>query len=244
VLALLLLVQVITALAAAPVRTVNTDLRPLIRAAIGSPAQFAVLVPHAASTATAGSWSTVSGRATWSYAVRVPTAISMSFHAIGVSLPNSATLVVRSARSTTSYRARDLHGGELWSRIQPGEALEFELSVAVADRAKVSLNIVSLQAGYRALGAGVQDHPYYRALQARAAAASGNASCVTNYECEVSAANAAPAAATVALVIGNLYECTGVLINDVPQDNTPYVLTARHCESGKLGGAIPVRRAP
>jgi hypothetical protein len=222
--------------AATPVHIVRADLKPLIRAAYDSPVQFAVLVPHAASTTNAGIWSVAGDRATWRYAVQVPTAVSLSFHATGSSLPESATLVVRGAKTTTSYGARDLHRGELWSRIHPGEALQLTLTVAAADRSKVVLNIISLQAGYRSLGAGVEDHPYYRRLMAQANAATGNASCVTNYECQVTPSNSPLAAATVALVIGNLYQCSGVLINDVPGDNTPYVLTARHCETGQLGG--------
>jgi lysyl endopeptidase len=236
ILVVLLLLPCLVAVAAPPVHTVKTDLRPLIRAAIGSPDQFAVLVPHAASTSAAGSWSTDSGRAIWRYAVRVPTAVSLSFHATGSTLPASATLIVRGARTTVTYQAHDLRRGELWSRIQPGEALEFELTVAAGERGRVALRIVSLQAGYRAIGAGVPDHPYYRALKAQSQAATGNAACITNYECAVTSANAAPAAATAALVVGNQFQCTGTLINDVPQDNTPYMLTARHCETGKLGG--------
>lgn len=228
-----------TVLAAVPVHIVKTDLKPLIRAAIDSPVQFAVLVPHVVSAASGGSWSVGNGRATWHYAVEVPTAVSLSFHAVKSALPESATLVVRSAKTTTSYRARDLHRGELWSRIQPGEALEFTLTVAPADRSKVVFSIVSLQAGYRSLGAGVKDHPYYLALKAQQAAATGNAACVTNYECEVTASNTPPGAATVALSVENLYQCSGSLINDVPGDNTPYLLTARHCETGQLGGGNP-----
>jgi lysyl endopeptidase len=225
--------------AAVAVHIVKTDLRPLIHAAVDSPVQFAVLVPHAASAANAGNWSVEGAQATWRYAVAVPTAVSLSFHATRSSLPESATLIVRGAKTTTSYRAHDLHRGELWSRIQPGEALEFALTVAAADRSGVDFRIVSLQAGYRALGPGVQDHPYYRQLKAQAAAASGNASCVTNYECKVNASNTPAGAATVALIIGNLYQCSGSLINDVPGDNTPYILTARHCETGQLGGGSP-----
>ena len=227
------------AAAAVPVHIVKTDLRPLIRAAVESPVQFAVLVPHAASTKNDGSWSVAAGVATWNYAVRVPTAISLSFHAANSSLPDSAVLVVRGAKTTTSYRARDVHQGELWSRILPGEALQIELTVAAVDRSKVALNIVSIQPGYRAIGPGVTDHPYYRQLKAQQSQASGNASCVTNYECQVTPSNAPPAAATVGMVVGNLYQCTGTLINNVPGDNTPYLLTARHCETGKLGGGNP-----
>jgi hypothetical protein len=123
--------------------------------------------------------------------------------------------------------------------VQPGDALQFELSVPEIDRSKVALNVISLQAGYRAIGPGVQEHPYYRQLKEQEAQASGNASCVTNYECEVTPGDTAPGAATVGLVIENLYQCTGALINNVPQDNTPHLLTARHCETGKLGGGNP-----
>jgi hypothetical protein len=226
-------------LAAVPVHIVKSDLKPLIRAAIESPVQFAVLVPHAVSASTVGTWTTTGQRATWSYAAQVPTAVSLSFHASQSSLPESARLIVRGSQTITSYGPRDLHRGELWSRIQPGDALEFSLTVALGDRQKVSLNIVSLQAGYRALGSGVSDHPYYRKLMAQANAGSGNSSCVTNYECEVNPSIAPQGSATVALVVEGLYQCTGVLINDVPGDNAPYLLTARHCETGKLGGGNP-----
>jgi hypothetical protein len=225
--------------AAVPVHIVKTDLKPLIRAGMDSPVQFAVLVPHAASATSDGSWSTGDGHATWRYAVEVPTAVSLSFHATKSSLPASATLVVRSAKTTTSYRSRDVHRGDLWSRIQPGEALQFTLTVAAEDRSKVAFNIVSLQAGYRSLGPGVADHPYYRKLKAQQDAASGNAACVTNYMCEVTTANTPPGAGTLALTIGNQWQCSGVLLNDVLGDNKPFVLTARHCETGHLGGGNP-----
>lgn len=222
----------------AEVRVVRTDLAPLIRAAADSAVQFAVPVPHAASTADAGSWSVDGDEATWRYAVRVPTAVSLSFHALGSSLPDSATLLVTGGSAATSYRASDLRDGELWSRIYAGDTVELTLTVAAAQRAKVELRIVSLQAGYRAIGAGVADHPVYRRMQA-SASSTDETTCVTNYECKVDAGNATAAAATLALVVSNLYQCTGTLINDAPGDNTPYVLTARHCETGTLGGGDP-----
>ena len=215
---------------------VRTDLAPLIRAAADSPVQFAVPVPHSASTAASGSWAVAGGEATWSYAVQVPTAVSLSFHALAPSLPESATLLVSGGQTTTSYRASDLRHGELWSRIHPGDRLAITLTVAAAERAAVDFKIVSLQAGYRAIGAGVADHPVFKH---RFPGGPDHASCVTNYACEVTAGNATSAAATVALVVENLYQCTGTLINDVPGDNTPYVLTARHCETGQLGGGNP-----
>ncbi len=230
-----------TAAGAAPAAAafvVRTDLEPLIRAAADSPVQFAVPVPHTASTAASGTWSVAGGQASWHYAVQVPTAVSLSFHALVPSFPESAALLVSGAHSATSYGAGDLRRGELWSRIHAGDTLELTLTVAAADAARVDLRIVSLQAGYRAIGPGVTDHPLYKRL-VPAGGAADNGSCVTNYECEVTAGNTTPASATVALVVENLYQCSGTLINDVPGDNTPYVLTARHCETGQLGGGNP-----
>ena len=216
------------------VDVVHQDLAPLIRAGALSPNQFAVLVPHKITIQSAGAWSVRGGVATWRYTARIPTAISMSFHADKVALPSTARLAVRGG-SAFIYSARDVHKAALWSRITPGDRLDLTLTVATADRSRVAFEILSMQAGYRNLGGGVADHPLYRMLKAQVAS-SATSTCVQNYQCSVTTANAAPAAATVGLVIENLYQCTGSLINDVPGDDVPYVLTARHCETGQLGG--------
>jgi lysyl endopeptidase len=224
-------------LASNQVDVVHQDLAPLIRAGALSPNQFAVLVPHKITIQSAGAWSVHGGVATWRYTARIPTAISMSFHADKVSLPSTARLAV-SGGSAFIYSARDVHKGVLWSRITPGDSLNFTLTVATTERSRVALELLSLQAGYRGLGGGVTDHPLYRMLKAQAASSS-TSTCVQNYQCSVTTANATPAAATVGLLIENLYQCTGSLINDVPGDDVPYVLTARHCETGQLGGGNP-----
>jgi hypothetical protein len=234
-----LLLVVTSVSVAQPVETLRTDLRPLIKAAATTPVQFAVLVPHSVSARSNGHWSIAqTGSAEWSYAVRIPTAVSLSFHASHVRLPASAVLTVRGSATTVVYRSVDITKSELWSRLLPGESLEFTLSVASSERDQVVLDIQSFQAGYRSLGPGTQDHPYYRKLQMRSAAA-GNGTCVQNYQCSVTPANTPIAQATVAIVVGNMYQCTGTLINDVPGDNTPYILTARHCENGIYGGGTP-----
>jgi hypothetical protein len=234
--ALLTLCRVIEA--ATPVDLVKTDLSPLIREGAKSRVQFAVHVPHAVSVTTAGQWSSDGERSTWHYAVRIPSAVSMSFHATPAHLPSSAHLTVKSAVTTVTYGAHDVTGTDFWSRIQPGDTLEFTLDVARTEGPEVTLDIVSFQAGYRGLGRGVPDHPYYQKLQRQTAGVS-NTSCVQNYQCNVTAANTPAAQATVGVVVANQYQCTGTLINDVPGDQTPYVLTARHCETGTLGGGSP-----
>jgi hypothetical protein len=235
----LLLATIGTATAATPPHIINTDLEPLIRAAASSRTQFAVEIAYPVSTASSGSWTTANGLATWRYAVRIPTAVSMSFHAVHGQLPGTATLTVAGATTTFTYHGKDLHHSELWSRIQSGDTLEFSLSVPSPDKAHTLIEIGSFQAGYRSLGLGAQDHPYYRKLQQRATTSGTGVTCAQNYACAVTAANTAPGQATVGLVINGLYQCTGTLINNTSQDNTPYVLTARHCETGTPGGGNP-----
>ncbi len=241
-LCLTLLCAASPSIAAAPVDVLRADLKGLIRAASAAPSQFAVPVAHPVSAASDGGWSVSSTHARWRYTMQVPTAISLSFFAPHVRLPPSASLSVRGGTTVTHYRAHDLHAGSLWSRISAGDMLEITLDVLPSERAAVMFEIATFQAGYRSLGAGVPDHPYFLQLKrAAAAAASGtdNFACVQNYACGISGANSAPAQATAGLVVGNLYQCTGTLINDVPGDNTPYLLTARHCQTGKLGGGNP-----
>lgn len=218
------------------VDTVQVDLNPLIDAAARSPQQFAVNIPHAVSTSRQGTWSRHGSTSTWTYTVRIPAAISMSFHAPQVLLPPSAVLTVSSARTTSKFVARDISRTGLWGRPLPGDTLTFSLSVDSSESGRVRFQIDNLQAGYRSLGGGVPDNPHYKQLHRREETSTG---CTENYQCNVSAGNQGPAHATVALIIGNLYQCSGTLLNDTSADGAPYILTARHCESGELGGGNP-----
>jgi hypothetical protein len=236
--ALLLLLLLCRAATAATVEDVlDIDLSPLIDQSALYPTRFAVDVPHAVSTAGSGTWTQAGTTSTWTYSIRIPTAVSMSFHAPDVSLPVGAVLTVTGASgASASYRARDIARSGLWTRPLPGDSLLLSLSVAGAARPQTALHIESFQAGYRGLGSGVPDNPHYREIMQQAAQTS---SCTVNYSCEATSANQGPADATVAIVVSGVIECTGTLLNDTSNDGAPYVLTARHCENGVLGGGDP-----
>ncbi len=218
----------------------STDLAPLIERSVSAPDRFAVEVGHAVTVSSHGEWSTVGARSVWHYSLRIPTAVSMSFHATPVYLPSSAELRVSAAGAVYVYSAKDVNRGELWSRIARGDALALEISVATADLPQLRFAIAGFQAGYRGLGGGVANHPYYDKLQLRVTGtqASGS-SCQENWACHTDSVNSGGGQATVAIVVGNLGQCTGVLLNDVPGDGTPYLLTARHCENGDPNGGAP-----
>ena len=142
-------VAVLATLVASTARadTLDVDLNQLIDAAAASRNRFAVDIPHP-----------VSGTNAWNYSVRIPGAISMSFHASGISLPGNAVLTVTAGNTTTTYHGRDISDGGLWGRPLLGDTLSFTLSGEGA-----SVQIQSFQAGYRALGGVVPDHPHYTA---------------------------------------------------------------------------------
>lgn len=210
---------------------VNFNLAPLIAEAAASPERFAVDVPHAVTLDSNGEWTADATSATWRYSVRIPTAVSLSFHAARISLPTSATLTVRGGGDTYVYRRADIHGLTFWSRISKGDALDFELTVAAPDRANVALDVGSFQVGFRA--------PAGWKIQALSGTA--NANCVQNYACNVTPDNTGPGRASVAVFIRNIGACSGTLLNNAAGDNTPYVLTARHCQNRTPGGGAPDR---
>lgn len=239
--ALLLSAVLVPGLALGAVDTVRVDLDALIQKAAANPEQFAVEVPHFVSLARAGNWSGTGDKRTLRYAVSVPGAVSLSFHATRIHLPPSATLVVSSEATTVVYRSADVHEDSLWSRIQPGDVLEFTLEVSAAEAQQVALDIAGFQVGYRGLSPGVRSHETYRRVRAQAAG-DPDTHCVENYTCNATAANRQAGQATVALTISNQFLCTGTLVNNTARDNTPYILTARHCANGDF--ATPVSDAP
>ena len=234
----LMLLAFSAASAASPSDSLDIDLVPLIDSAARDRDRFAVEIPHAVTLENSGVWSVSGTTAIWTYTIQIPTAVSMSFHATQVMLPANATLTVRSRAGAYVYRAVDVHRHALWSRIALGDFLQMQLALPLSEKSKVALGISSFQAGYRGFGTDAPMHPHYARLKAQAAATS-NSSCVLNYECNANAGNTGPGQATVGLIISNLYQCSGTLLNDVPGDRTPYILTARHCQNGQLGGGNP-----
>lgn len=218
-------------------KTLNVDLAPLIDAAASKRERFAVSLPHSVSLGDVDAWTRAAGSSTWRYSVRIPTAVSMSFHADRFNLPQGAVLEVTGVDgSAATYVPTDGGKSGLWSRIQRGDTLRFELRVPTGSEAQVDFKLASLQPGYRALGGGVPDHPHFRSL--RKSQAAGAATCVENFSCHATTENSHNADATAAIVIGGVSICTATLMNNVRNDATPYLLTARHCQDTPGSGVV------
>ncbi len=232
--------------AAASAETLEVRMRELVAVAALEPSRFAVDVAHEVSSSRDGQWQQEGDAVTWHYSLRIPTAVSLSFHADRLDMPAGATLTVRANGREQRLAAHEQRGRGLWSRIVAGDTLHIEATMPAQQRDGFTLHIASFQAGYRGLDAAVPDHPAYRALGAldgENASAVGpldaGAGCTQNFACSVSAANEGPGRAAVGVIVGNAHQCTGTLVNSVRGDDTPYVLTARHCSGDRKAGVDP-----
>ena len=221
---------------ALPAKVLNVDLEPAIRASALRPERFAVDVPTSANSSIDGTWSRANGHSTWRHALRIPNAVSMSFHARTFVLPAGAVLHVTAGTSSVVYRQSDASDAGLWGRVLKGDTLAFEISVPTSHEADVEFDLASLQAGYRGLGGGVDDHPAFNKLRAMNAIANA-ATCTENFSCRDTPGNFGPRNATAAIVVGGVSVCTATLINNVREDIKPYMLTARHCQVPGSGGS-------
>jgi lysyl endopeptidase len=222
---------------AEPLETFRVNLNPLIDKAVRHSTQFAVDVARRIDSESNGRWQVDQTNATWDYSIRIPTAVSMGFHASRLMLPADGTLTVTAGDQSFVYRGRDLRRSEFWSRPVRGDQVSIHISVPKQMRHQAFIDIAAFQAGYKSLSTQVADNPHYAAIKPRAPQGSG--SCVENYACDATPATQNAANASVAIVIANQFECSGTLLNDVPQDGVPYVLTARHCENGEDAGGDP-----
>src|SRR6185295_2282882 len=72
----------------------------------------------------------------------------------------------------------------------------------------------------------------YRGVEDYVAKSFGDAgSCQVNINCPLGANWQSEKHGVVCLVVSGSAFCTGALVNDVPQDGKPYILTANHCSS-------------
>ena len=216
-------------------RTGAADLSAAMKAAGArkdqQPRQFAVALPLPLAV-TDGRWSSTGQQATWRARVTSAGAVMLSLEFEHVVLPQGAELriydpqgeMVRGPYTRTDVTA----DSRLWTALIRGDTAVIEVDLPVGEQNLLSLQLALVQHAFAPLGsAEVPDK------------AGG-----TSSSCEINAA--CPAGndwrdeiRSVAMITASgsagSFECTGTLLNDVPQDNTPYLLTANHCGFGTSG---------
>lgn len=198
------------------------------REAAGLPYRFAVAERLALSPHSAGTWEFLAdGRALWRLRLRAPGATSLSVGFARFRLPAGARLLLHSAdlaRALPAFGASDVdEHGELWTPLVEGDELVLELSVPVAERAAVDLEVGSVQRGYRDFRA--------------AAAADKSGACNVDVVCSAGDGRRDALRSVALLQVRGTELCSGFLVNNTAQDRRPFLMTARHC--GVDGSAAP-----
>lgn len=113
----------------------------------------------------------------------------------------------------------------------PGDAivLEYFEPAKVANQGRI--NLFRVTHGYR----GVDDYVRNFTGAGDEKNFGGSGSCQINVNCSLGTNWQNEKKSVVCLVSGGSEFCTGALVNDVPMDQKPYVLTANHCGSSGFG---------
>lgn len=170
-----------------------------------------------------GTWTTLAnGDRLYRLSIKCPNAQSVNIAFDDFYMPAGATLFIYNGSEDyvigafTSVNNQD--DKAFATDLIPGEqiVLEYFEPAAVANQGR--MNIFRVTHGYR----GILDYEKNFG---------GSGSCQVNVNCPVGANWQSDKHSVVCLVSGGNEFCTGALVNDVPQDGKPYILTANHCGS-------------
>ena len=228
----------VSQLQSVPLHMVHAPLAKAIESAAtkGEPYRFAVRADFSLAL-TDGTWDQIDASTSrWRMRVTSPGAQSLNLEFARFHLPEGASLWLYDLDGKMiqgPYTAADqTPEGKLWTAIVPGDQLVLELRVPTADRDDVQLALGAVNHGFRGFGKALGD-PDPEAGPGIGLGASG--SCNIDSICPQGNGWRPQIRAVARYTLGGNVLCTGQLINDVPQDEIPYFLTANHCEIGQAG---------
>ena len=174
--------------------------------------------------ANSGIWTILAnGDRVWQIGLKSTDAISLNLAFDDFYLPEGTKLFVYSADKKNVLGAFTNKNNDLSNKFATdliaGDALVIEYYEPAIVYGLGRLNLFRVTHGYR----GVKD------FMLKSFGDAG--SCQVNINCPLGANWQNEKKGVVCLVVGGGEFCTGSLINDVPQDAKPYVLTANHCSS-------------
>ncbi|MGH8461733.1 MAG: trypsin-like serine peptidase [Stenotrophobium sp.] len=183
-----------------------------------------------------GRWQPVDAD-TWSWRTRIYSsgAQTLNFVFSQFHLPAGGSLWIYDAAGQVIQgpytEAQASADGRLWTAVIPGETAILEVRVPTASRDQVQLKLAQVNHGFRGFGkdtvAGLGLLP------------GGSGSCEQDVACPAGNDWPDEARSVARIAIGGVYLCSGELVNNVRQDDTPYFLTANHCEIGQTALTPP-----
>jgi lysyl endopeptidase len=196
----------------------------------GLPPRFALPQPVWITPDTDGTWEEPrEGLMLWRLRIGSPGALSLNLGFSQFALPKGARLLIHSARGSErvrpfTHRDNAAHK-QLWTPIMTTDEIVVELSIAKESMTDLELVLSSINAGYRLFGD-------------RSAARSG--SCNVDVVCPEGDGWRNEIPASGVYTVSGIWTCSGSLVNNTAQDQTPYFLTADHCgvSSGNASSVV------
>ncbi|MDP6541537.1 MAG: hypothetical protein QGF07_02020, partial [Phycisphaerales bacterium] len=192
------------------------------REIVGLPFRFAVPTSVSITPATHGLWEQLDGNeARWTYRVTCENAVSMNLGFGRYNMPPRGSMIVMNEfadfqiRPFTSDDNKD--HGQLWTPIIPSNQAVIEIVVDRADKKFVSRNIelTSINSGYRGFRNG-DDRGSSESCNIDVVCPEGD-----NWWNEIPSVGM--------YTLNGWGTCSGAMINNTAEDQTPYFLTANHC---------------
>lgn len=191
------------------------------RQTMPTPMAFADMYPVAITPASHGSWETLAdGSRLWRLQIEAPGALSINLGFDRYQLPEGASLSLYSpdaAQQQGPYGAEHNHRGQLWTPIIEGDRLVIVVQIPAGEVDALDLRLSSINRGFR---------------EFRATEKSG--SCNVDVACS----QGDPWQSQISSVgrysyseNGNMFVCSGTLINNTALDRKAYFLSANHCIS-------------
>lgn len=171
-----------------------------------------------------GSWTSLpDGGRVWQLALKSAGAQSLNLAFDDFHIPTGASMFIYTADKNYVIGAFTSENNDASNKFAtdliPGEAIVIEYFEPVEVLNQGHFNLFRITHGYR----GVREYT---------TKAFGDAgSCQVNVNCPLGANWQNEKRGVVCLVVNGSEFCTGSLVNDVPQDSKPYVLTANHCSA-------------
>lgn len=197
------------------------------------PERFATGVPVDFSSQAYGEWTTDGDAAVWTLVVTIDGATTASFAARNVVLPQDTTLTIAGSDGVThAMNSEWVQAGRLWSAIVPGNTFTLVARMPADGAGAFRMDLYEVQAGFRA----PNEAPVVSAKFSAADKLADDAvqpkavGDVIPYTCKQAGGDRSVAK----VIVGNLAQCTGTLINSSSGLVKPYLITAGHCDGGDV----------
>ncbi len=184
------------------------------------PTRFASAIPVFFGPESSGTWETLDdGSKLWRLRLASPGALSLNLGIEKFDLPAGATFWIHDVEGGQvqgPYTAKNRNAdGGLWTAVVLGDELVAELHLPSGSDA--DLKISSVNHGYRFFG------------EDAAQTVEKRGSCNVNVVCPEGDPWRDQIRSVARITISGMYVCTGQLVNNTAQDDTPYLLSAGHC---------------